>query len=105
MAFNPKEQEVDEFNFGGAGTRRWVNKPINTTFDDDYMPPSNGNKKQVGGSHYNSHTIQPWDIIDEYSLDYYEGNVLKYLLRLKNDRKEDLEKALHYLEKALEGYE
>jgi hypothetical protein len=60
-------------------------------------------EKQVGGEHYSQHKIQPWDVIDEYNLDFYEGNVLKYLLRDKGSRREDLEKAMHYLEKKLEG--
>ena len=59
--------------------------------------------KQVGGTHYKQETIQPWDIIDEYELGFYEGNVLKYLLRDKGNKKEDLEKAVHYLEKIIEG--
>ena len=58
--------------------------------------------KQVGGSHYKVRgDLQPWHIIDEYGLNYYEGNILKYLLRTKNNRLEDLEKALHYLEKEI----
>lgn len=57
--------------------------------------------RQVGGSHYDG-KIQPWDIIDEWQLDYYEGNALKYLLRDKKDRLEDLEKAKHYIEKKIE---
>ena len=62
--------------------------------------------KQVGGNHYKKNKIQPWDIIDEYELDFYEGNALKYLLRDKSEtdagkRREDLEKALHYIEKKL----
>lgn len=57
--------------------------------------------KQVGGNHYVKHCIQPWDIIDEYNLDYYEGCVLKYLLRDKDNRKQDLEKAIHCLEKII----
>lgn len=59
-------------------------------------------RKQIGGTHYAKHKIQPWDIIDEYKLDFYEGNILKYLLRDKKDRIEDLEKLIHYAEKALE---
>jgi hypothetical protein len=55
-------------------------------------------KKQIGGDHYSRHTIQPFDIIDEYGLNFYEGNALKYLLRQKDDRILDLEKAKHYLE-------
>ena len=59
--------------------------------------------KQVGGDHYAKHKIQPWHIIDEYDLNYYEGNVLKYLLRSKSNRVEDLHKAVHYLEKEIEN--
>lgn len=60
--------------------------------------------KQVGGDHYNKHMgLQVWDIIDEYQLDYYEGNALKYLLREKGNRIQDLEKAKHYIEKEIEN--
>ncbi len=48
--------------------------------------------------------IEPWDIIAAWDLDFWEGNVLKYLLRRKPGvpRTEDLRKAMHYLEKCLE---
>lgn len=59
-------------------------------------------QKQVGGDHYNKHSIQPWDIIDEWGLNFYEGNVLKYLLRRKGNRLEDLQKIVHYVEKMIE---
>jgi len=59
-------------------------------------------KNQVGGNHYKKHNIQPWHIIDEYQLDYYKGNVLKYLLRDKGNEREDLQKAIHYLEKRID---
>ncbi len=61
--------------------------------------------KQVGGTHYNKHTIQPWDIIDEYELGYYTGNIIKYVLRSKGNRLEDLKKAQHYLEKEIAEWE
>jgi len=58
--------------------------------------------KQVGWNHYSKYSIQPWDIIDTYKLDFYEGNLLKYLLRYKDKNGlEDLEKAKHYLEKII----
>lgn len=61
-------------------------------------------KKQVGGSHYKQHKgLQPWNIIDAYGLNYYEGNILKYLLRDKTNRIEDLQKLIHYAEKELEN--
>ena len=66
---------------------------------------NNTESRQVGGSHYLQHVIQPWDIVDEYMLNYYEGNALKYLLRTKNNRREDLQKAIHYIEKEMENLE
>ena len=58
--------------------------------------------RQVGGTHYKDKTCEVWTIIDEYGLDYYRGNALKYILRNKMDTYEDIEKAQHYLEKWLE---
>lgn len=59
---------------------------------------------QVGGDHYRQTKIQPWDIIDDWSLDFYRGNALKYLLRAgrKGPALQDLEKARHYIEKCIE---
>ena len=62
-----------------------------------------GKRKQIGGDHYAKHTIQPWDIIREYELDYFEGSCLKYLLRRKNNRLEDLQKAAHYIEECIKN--
>lgn len=61
--------------------------------------------KQVGGDHYLK-AIQPWDIIRAWNLNYWEGNVVKYTLRHQyKNRKEDLEKAIHYLEYLRDNYE
>jgi len=61
---------------------------------------------QVGGDHYMGMPIQPWDVIDANSLNYYEGNVLKYLLRHRaKNGVEDLKKARHYLDKLIENEE
>lgn len=61
---------------------------------------------QVGGSHYRLTPIQPWDIIKAWELNFWEGNTVKYLLRHQyKNRKEDLEKAKHYLEYLIENYE
>lgn len=67
------------------------------------MVKHNVMEKQVGGEHYKKQAIQPWQIIDEYELNFYEGNALKYLLRdkLNTDRVEDLEKLIHYAEKEI----
>jgi len=63
-------------------------------------------KKQVGGDHYKTHSIQPIEVIQEYGLSFACGNAVKYVLRTKDSAKltprakriEDLEKAKHYLE-------
>lgn len=60
---------------------------------------------QVGGDHYRR-AIQPWDIISEWELNFWEGNIQKYLLRHRfKNRKEDLEKARHYLDYLIENYD
>jgi len=58
--------------------------------------------KQQGGSHYQL-AIQPIEYIYKNSLDYCEGNVVKYITRhgSKNGA-EDIRKAIHYCELLLE---
>lgn len=68
---------------------------------DSYIPEIDKPRdKQVGGKHYHQgNGIQPWDIIEAWELDFWEGNVIKYILRWKHkDGVQDLEKARHYLD-------
>lgn len=59
--------------------------------------------KQIGGNHYTSLDIQPWEIIERNKLGFFDGNALKYLLRFRaKGGVEDLEKAKHYLDKLIE---
>lgn len=61
--------------------------------------------KQIGGDHYKKMAIQPSDFIDSNSLGWYEGNAVKYICRHKaKGGKEDLFKAIHYLQLALEKH-
>lgn len=64
------------------------------------MTTESVNDRQVGGKHYYS-TYQHWDLVNDVGLDYYEGCATKYLTRRKGSRKEDLEKAIHFLEKRM----
>ena len=58
---------------------------------------------QIGGSHYKALPYQPIVLIDKLELDYFSGNVLKYLCRYRQkDGIKDLEKARHYCELAKE---
>jgi len=66
------------------------------------------NAYQIGGDHYVSKRIQPWDAMrawfsHEAFCGFLAGNVLKYLARYKEKNGvEDLLKAKHYLEKLIE---
>lgn len=63
---------------------------------------------QVGGSHYISKTIQPWEAMQawmsrEAFSGFLNGNVIKYLCRYKDKNGvEDLMKARHCLDKLIE---
>tara|TARA_R100000995_G_scaffold36956_1_gene16878 strand:- start:80 stop:430 length:351 start_codon:yes stop_codon:yes gene_type:complete len=62
--------------------------------------------KQVGGDHYKDCKIQPVEYIHANGLDYFEGNVIKYVTRhrTKGEGKKDIEKAIHYAQLILELY-
>ncbi len=60
-------------------------------------------KTQIGGDHYLKLKIQPWEIIEANGLGFWDGNIIKYILRYKEKGGlQDLEKAKHYLDKLLE---
>jgi hypothetical protein len=58
--------------------------------------------RQVGGTHYDK-PIQPAEFIHANGLNYFEGNVVKYVSRWREKGGvADLEKAKHYLEMLIE---
>jgi hypothetical protein len=60
------------------------------------------NKRQVGGDHYRT-LIQHWDYVWVNNLDYFQGQIIKYVTRWeKKNGIEDLKKAQHFLEKYIE---
>jgi hypothetical protein len=68
--------------------------------------PTTANKRQVGGTHYQQVTalgLQHWDLAALFHLDYFQGQVTKYLFRWRlKGGLQDLHKARHYLDKYLE---
>ena len=61
------------------------------------------NTTQVGGDHYKTQVIQPWDFIASNGIGFLAGNVVKYVARYKaKNGMEDLKKARHYLDKLIE---
>ena len=73
-----------------------------------YIPPSslgesNSYDNQVGGNHYSNFKIQPSQFINANNLPFAEGNAIKYICRHKyKGKKEDLKKAIHYVEMIIE---
>jgi hypothetical protein len=70
-------------------------------------------KHQVGGDHYISLSVQPWDAMrswmtGEQFQGFLRGNVIKYVSRAQSLDKsgkggvEDLRKARHYLDELIE---
>jgi len=37
--------------------------------------------KQIGGNHYKSFNIQPYEFISKNNLSFFQGNVIKYVCR------------------------
>jgi hypothetical protein len=60
--------------------------------------------KQIGGNHYKSCKIQPVEYIYANNLDYFEGNVIKYITRhrIKGEGAADIKKVIHYAELILQ---
>ena len=59
--------------------------------------------KQIGGSHYKKMKIQPSKFVIENELLFPEGSVIKYICRHRfKNGKEDLEKAVHFIEMIIE---
>ena len=65
---------------------------------------SAANPTQVGGSHY-AGEYQHWDLVVRTELNYFEGQITKYVLRHRfKNGSQDLQKAAHFLEKYKEVY-
>ena len=63
----------------------------------------NSLEDQIGGKHYRSMKIQPAEFINENKLLFAEGNAIKYICRHSaKGKRQDIEKAIHYLEMILE---
>lgn len=68
--------------------------------------------KQIGGDHYITMGIQPWQAMEswltkEEFIGFLRGNVIKYVARAgaKDEEVQEYRKAAHYLEKLIEVLE
>ena len=50
-----------------------------------FLSPTDTRKQNLGNSNYADHKIQVWDIWKEYSLNPWDADIVKRILRTKND--------------------
>ena len=55
--------------------------------------------------HYQGNSLEVIDIIEDFNLDFLLGNAIKYILRCdkKGKKKEDLKKAIWYLNRKIDS--
>ena len=59
--------------------------------------------KQIGGNHYQKYKIQPSKFVVENKLLFPEGCAIKYIIRHQDKSgKDDLLKAIHFIEMIIE---
>jgi hypothetical protein len=65
---------------------------------------SAANQKQIGGNHYKHGGEEHWDRVQRLNLNYFQAATTKYVERcyLKGNPIQDLQKAVHFLEKLIE---
>ena len=65
--------------------------------------PNEVRENNVGSSNYSQHLIQPWSIILDWCLNYWDGDIIKRTLRTKvgTPRREDYEKIIHICQERL----
>ena len=74
---------------------------MTTKQDMERLFPTN---RQEGGDHYSKHKIQPYTFIQTNGLSFFQGNVIKYVVRYKDKNGiEDLKKIIHYCELEIEN--
>ena len=78
-----------------------ANKYINKT--NETIPSDNVNNP----THYNTGTIEVITVIEDWKLNFNLGNAIKYIGRCehKNNKIEDIKKAIWYLERELKNNE
>jgi len=66
---------------------------------EDLMNQAFPQGRQVGGNHYKDFHIQPYEFISKNKLSYYQGCVIKYVVRyLEKGGIQDLQKIIHFTE-------
>ena len=104
--------------FVAAKHLQWSNHPDFSiiayrvrVIEDEKPKVQTARDTQVGGDHYKTAGVQPWDVVDtwpiEQQIGFHRGNALKYVMRMgtKDENLREIRKAAHYLQKLVEVLE
>jgi uncharacterized protein DUF3310 len=91
--------DLSKMNIANAGESAVIDlSGIGIAMED--TAPGTENDKQIGGQHYGLSKFQHWDMVDLFKLDYFQGQITKYVMRWRDKNGiQDLEKGQHFLEK------
>ena len=97
-------QNGDVLEIDKHGNRLCPQCRIPLSIDNPENNDSNHRDYNVGKSDYAKHKIQPWDIWEEYELDPWRADIVKRILRNKEDEDPvlDLEKIKHICDKLID---
>lgn len=89
-----------------VGELDWINELHHILEQEGLKPMSttDPNTRQIGGQHYRAANpdYQHWDLVAEYGMSYFTGNITKYATRWRRKAGvKDLEKAAHYADKLI----
>lgn len=87
--------------------------PLSSSVDPagDAAKPKGANARQEGGVHYGLRQLQHWDVVVMFDLDYFQGQISKYVFRWRDKQPTleqkivELKKARHFLDKYIEEVE
>lgn len=95
------EHSVGDFNISYVTIRELIRLGILSTGDCDTR------SFNIGKSNYSDHLIQPWSIILDWGLNYWDGDIIKRVLRTKSgeSRMLDYQKIIHICEERIRQIE
>ncbi|WP_208618348.1 DUF3310 domain-containing protein [Aggregatibacter kilianii] len=81
----------------------WPNVEVKNGHIVEKLTPVAVTDIQIGGNHYHSFAVQPFEFIYKNKIPYAEGSVIKSICRWVNKGNiEDLQKARHYIDLIIE---
>ena len=83
----------------------WLSRPGEYPFRKDHKPSDRNKEKVDHPPHYREGRLEAIEVIEDWKLGFHCGNVVKYIARHthKGAPREDIEKAIWYLQRYLEA--